>query len=125
MPTLPSRSAIATAPNDTEFYIIIPNASTGGYDEYRITKSDFLKELQAEVDALDVEPIQTINSGDQGAAPDYDVTRTHTRGVQYPVVQVTDENDKIIVVETIFTGVNAFTLRYRSVISGNHNITIR
>ena len=52
MSGLSSRTVITTIGNDGELHVIRPNAVTGGYDSFRISKLNFLKELQAEVDAV-------------------------------------------------------------------------
>lgn len=52
MAILSSRGVKTTAANDTYIHVIVPNPTTGGFDSFRITKENYLKELQAEVDSL-------------------------------------------------------------------------
>ena len=100
MSGLSSRTVITTIGNDGELHVIKPNASTGGYDSYRITKLNFLKELQAEVDAIGISTMINLtevanNTTRDALSPDvgnYVVVTTNDNGQRVMNRYIYDNN---------------------------------
>ena len=87
MAKLSSRTIVTTANNSDYFHIIQDNGA-GGFTSKQISKLNFLKELQAKVDAIStIGDTGTISVSDQSGTV---VTLTHSLNTINPIIIITD-----------------------------------